>query len=297
MSQSTAKTTYQAVGNREDLSAVITNISPTETPMLSRFGRSKASGTYHEWTTDSLASATTNAQIEAGDYSFSRVASRTRTGAYTQIFVTPVEVSDTQRSVDVAGLEDEFAYQMEKKMKEHARDIEYAYVNGTGNSGASGTARALKGVLAWITTNVETGTGTATEALTETMFNDALQSAWDQGGRVDAAYANGFQKRAISAFTAGNTRNVGAAEKEVIVGVDVYDSDFGRVKIVPDRYMTATVVALLQSDLWKTAFLRPTKKVDVAKVGSATRAVIESELTLEALQQAGNAQITGLTTS
>lgn len=297
MTNATAKLTYDAVGNREDLSDVLTNISPTETPMLSRFGKVKAKNTYHEWLTDSLATATANAAVEGYDYSFSKVSSRTRAGNYTQIFQTPVEVSDTQRSVDTAGLEDEFAYQMAKKMKEHARDIEYALINATGNAGASGTARTLKGVLAWITTNVTTGTGTGSEAITATMFDNALQTAWDQGGTPDTAYANGWQKRKISQLTTSNTRNINADMKEVVIGIDVYDSDFGRIKIVPDRFMTSTVVALLQNDLWKIAELRPTKKVDVAKIGSATRAVIETELTLEARNEAGSVQITGLSTS
>lgn len=297
MAQDTAKLTYDAVGNREDLSDVITNISPVDTPMFSRFGKVKARSTNHEWLTDSLANAAANARIEGADYSFTKPAARTRLGNYTQIFWTPVEVSDTQRAVDVAGIEDEFAYQMTKKLKEHARDIEYALVNGSGNSGASGTARELKGVLAWITTNVETGSGTGSEALTSTMFDNALQKAWEQGGMPDTCFTNGFQKRRISSFTAGNTRNINADAKEVIVGVDVYDSDFGRIKIVPDRFMPADQVVVLQTDLWKVAVLRPTKKVDVAKIGSSTRAVVETELTLEARNEKGSVKITQLTTS
>lgn len=297
MAQASAVLTYDAVGNREDLLDVITNISPTETPMFSSFGKAKAKSTYHEWLTDSLAAATANAHVEGADYSFSKRAARTRLGNWTQIFQTPVEVSDTQRVVESAGVEDEFAYQMAKALKEHARDIEYALVKGTGNSGASGTARELKGVLSWISTNVETGTGTGNEALTEDMFNDALQSIWSNGGKPDTAFANGFQKRQISAFTAGSTKFVQADEKELIAGVDVYDSDFGRIKIVADRFMDTDKVAILQSDLWKVAVLRPTKSIDVAKVGSATRAVVETELTLESRNEAGSGKIVDLTTA
>lgn len=297
MAYNTALQTYQAVGNREDLSDIITNISPEETPMLSTFGKTTAKGVYHEWQTDSLAAAADNAFIEGADYSFVRVEPRARTGNYTQIFVTPVEVSDTQREVDVAGVKDEFAYQMAKKLKEHARDLENAIVTGTGNSGASGTARRLKGVLAWITTNVETGTGTGNEALTEDMFNNALQTIWNSGGRPDTAWVNGYQKRQISSFTASSTKFVEADEKKVVAGVDVYDSDFGRIKVVLDRFMTPSVVAITQTDLWKVATLRPTKKIDVAKISSSTRAVIETELTLEARNEAGSGKITGLTTA
>jgi len=299
MSNSTAMQTYQAVGNKEDLLDVITNISPLETPMFSAFGKSKAKGTYHEWLSDELAAATANAHVEGADYTFARRNPRVRTGNYTQVFVTPVEVSDTQRAVETAGLEDEYAYQMAKALKEHARDIEYAFAStaNTGNSGASGTARQLKGVMAWITTTNITGTGSGDETLTETMFNDALQAIWNKGGRPDAVYANGFQKRKISGFTASSTKFVEASEKEIVAGVDVYDSDFGRVKIVADRYMNAAQVAILQSDLWKTAVLRPTKHIEVAKVGSATRGVIETELTLESRNEAGSGKITQLATS
>jgi len=291
--------TYQAVGNKEDLLDVITNISPLDTPMFSAFGKSKAKGTYHEWLSDELAAATANAHVEGADYVFARRNPRVRTGNYTQIFVTPVEVSDTQRAVETAGLEDEYAYQMAKALKEHARDIEYAFAStaNTGNSGASGTARQLKGVMAWITTTNITGTGSGDETLTETMFNDALQAIWNKGGRPDTVYANGFQKRKISGFTASSTKFVEASEKEIVAGVDVYDSDFGRVKIVADRYMDAAQVAILQSDLWKTAVLRPTKHIEVAKVGSATRGVIETELTLESRNEAGSGKITELKTS
>lgn len=299
MSNSTAMQTYQAVGNKEDLLDVITNISPLETPMFSAFGKSKAKGTYHEWLSDELAAATANAHVEGADYVFARRDPRVRTGNYTQVFVTPVEVSDTQRAVETAGLEDEYAYQMAKALKEHARDIEYAFAStaNTGNSGASGTARQLKGVMAWITTTNITGTGSGDETLTETMFNDALQAIWNKGGRPDAVYANGFQKRKISGFTASSTKFVEASEKEIVAGVDVYDSDFGRVKIVADRYMNPAQVAILQSDLWKTAVLRPTKHIEVAKVGSATRGVIETELTLESRNEAGSGKITQLATS
>ena len=50
--------------NREDLSDMITNISPTETPFLSSIGSSKATNVYHEWLTHSLAAAVTTTAVE-----------------------------------------------------------------------------------------------------------------------------------------------------------------------------------------------------------------------------------------
>ena len=62
--------TYQSIGNREDLSDVIYDISPTDTPLLNTLARGKATAVYHEWQTDSLAAATTaNAAVEGADAS------------------------------------------------------------------------------------------------------------------------------------------------------------------------------------------------------------------------------------
>jgi hypothetical protein len=124
-----------------------------------------------------------------------------------------------------------------------------------------------------------------------------LQTIWAAGGSPNSAYPNGFNKRKISDFTASNTRNIGASEKEVVKGVDVYDSDFGRIKIKAHRQTTASVVPVLQDDMWKVAMYRPTTKIDVATVGSAKRMVVETELTLEARQEGASGKVTGLSTS
>ena len=297
MAQATALLTYDQYGNREDLLDIVTNITPTDTPMLSDFKKTKATARYHEWVTDTLASAAANAQIEGADYSFSKVASRSRTGGYTQILTKLVEVSGTQDAVDKAGVDSEYAYQMEKKLKEIARDAEYAIVQNTGNSGASGTARTLKGVLSWITTNVTTGTGTGTETLTETMYNDSLQLAYAQGGNPDTTYCNSWQKRKISGFTASTTRNIDAGAKKLIASIDVYESDFGVQAIKLDRFMDTDKIVQLQKDMWATAWLRPFKSEEVAKIGDAMRGSIIGEFTLEALNEAASAKITELATS
>ena len=75
---------HTAIGQREDLTDVIYNISPTETPFMSSIGKTKATAVYHEWQTDSLAAATTaNAAVEGADASDATLAPTTRLGNYT----------------------------------------------------------------------------------------------------------------------------------------------------------------------------------------------------------------------
>ena len=290
--------TYEAIGNREDLIDIITDISPLETPMFSSFSKTKASGTYHEWQTDSLADAASNSVIEGTDVTSASATPTVRTGNYTQILRKDWRISDTQEAVDSAGRPSEYSYQMAKGMKELARDIEYALVNGTGAAGDATAGRELKGVLAWITTNVNTGASAVTaEALSETVYNDMLQTIFESGGNPDVTYANGWQKRKISQFSTSSTRNISVEDKRLVNAIDVYESDFGVQKIVLDRYMTSTIVACLQNDLFRVASLRPTIHKSLPDDGGGRKGMVETELTLESLNEAGSGKITELTTS
>lgn len=270
------------------------NISPLETPMLSRFAKSKADARYHEWQIDTLATAAENAVVEGADTDAPALTATTRTGNYTQISEKVWRVTDTMEAVKKAGRASEFSYQMAKKMKELARDMEYVLVNGTGNSGASGTARRLKGVLSWIATNVTTGTGTGNENLSETMYNDNLQLIFAQGGTPDVTYANGWQKRKISAFSTPSTRQINVEDKKLIATVDVYESDFGLMKIILDRYMPTDTIVNLQEDLWRVAFLRPIKYKELPDLGGGPKGKVDAEYTLEALNESASGKITQL---
>jgi hypothetical protein len=246
-----------------------------------------------------LAAATKNAVIEGADATAGAITATTRVSNSCQIIRKNWAVTDTMEAVDKAGRASEFSYQMAKAMKELARDIEYAIVNGTGNTGATGAARELKGVVSFIATTDKTGTGTGTgrEALTETLFNNTLQAIYDQGGTADKAYCNGFQKRKISAFSTPSTRFVDVADKELVASVDVYDSDFGRIQIILDRYMPTDTIAILQEELWRVATLRPTKFKQLPDLGGGPKGQLETELTLEALNEAASGKITNLTTA
>lgn len=298
MSQSTALATYQVVGNREDLTDLISIITLYETPIYNDLQKTKAKATYHEWQTDTLSTGNSNAQIEGADYVFSRPGARTRTGNYTQILEKTIEVTMTQQAVDEAGAGTEYDKQLQKRIKEIGTDIEYALINATANSGASGTARTLKGILAWLTTNVETGTGTAARYLTETYYNNLLQTIWSGGGRPDTTYVNGFQKRQISAFSTPNQRQIQMADSDTLKNfVNVYQSDFGMQKVKLDSFAPTNQTMVLETDKWAVAILRGLEEVAVPRIGSAKRGAMEIELTLEARNQASSGTNTNLLTS
>lgn len=134
--------TYDAVGMREDLSDVIDNIAPTETPFLSALKKAKAKARFTEWQTDDLAAAANNAQLEGNDSTFAAVTPTTRWGNYCQISSKSFIISRTENIVDKAGRDSEIDYQTVKKTKEIKRDADFGVIqNQTYNAGAAATAR------------------------------------------------------------------------------------------------------------------------------------------------------------
>jgi len=286
---------YEAIGNREDLNDIISNISPKDTPMLSRFGKTKATNTLHEWQTDALDSASTTGIVEGTDATTTALTATTRLGNYTQISRRMFRVSDSQEAIDHAGRSSEYAYQAAKAMKVLATDIEKTLHDGTGNSGASGTARELKGVRAAISTNTVTAaTGTTTAALTVTKLDELLRTIWVQGGTPNAIYVNGTQKEAVGKFSTPITRNIDASSKRFTQVVNVYDSNYGPLDIVLDRYATSSELLAIQEDQFKVSFLRPVYVKSLPDNGGGMKGLVEAEYTLEYGNEKASGKITNL---
>lgn len=288
--------TYDLVGDREDLIEDITNISPTEKPFVSMSSRGKAEATYHEWQTDALAASNPdNAAIEGDDVTFGGHTPTARVGNYTQILTADIITSGTADAIKKAGRKDEFAYQLDKELKQLGLDIEAACLRRTASvAGDDNTARALKGVAGWIVTNVTAKSGAA---MAEEDINNGMQDAWTQGGSPTTLMCNGYNKRKISSYTSGVTKNVDIAKRMYSTVVDVFDTDFGRLSIVPNREMAASSVFGLDMDLWKIAVLRDTRVEPLAKTGDAKKAMVLTELTLESRQELGSFAITGTSTT
>ena len=121
---SNTRTTYGAIGIREDLSNIIYNISPEDTPFMSGIGKSSCDNTYFEWQIDGLSDPTDNRQIEGDDATALAVVEPDRVGNYTQISSKVVQSSGTAEAVDFAGRKSTQAYQMAKRAKELKLDME-----------------------------------------------------------------------------------------------------------------------------------------------------------------------------
>ena len=302
---------YSAIGAREDLSDVIYDISPTDTPIMSSIGKTKATGVYHEWQTDSLAAATTsNALIEGASASEATLSPTTRLGNYTQIVGKTVMVSGTLEAVDKAGRKSEMAYQLAKASAEIKRDIEAIITANQGQSAGStgSTARKMGSLLSYLKTNTNEGSGTTagvdpvtigvstrtdgtTRTFTETILKDVISKVFTSGGTPTTLFVSPALKQVVSGFTglAAQRYQVPTnGQATILAGADLYQSDFGVLQIVPDRFMRTRDALVLDPEYAALAYLRPFQTIELAKVGDADKTQILAELTLEVRNEAAH---------
>ena len=283
------------VGNREDLLDIITNISPDETPLMNKFGRSKVTGMVHSWLTDSLDTPSENAHLEDAAFSSTPSVPRVKLDNYIQIFMRDCMVTDSQEAVLKAGVKSEMAYQLAKVLKAIALDVEYAIVNNdTANQGTSVTAGKMGGIPYFVnaTKLPDNVIAAAGSEVTEEEFNDAIQAAWKVGGTPDIAVMSGANKRIVSGFTGNAHRERSADSTKIKQIVNIYESDFGLVNTLLHRLMPDTRIDFLQSEYWKLAYLIPFKTVERPKDSLVNGKVVTGQLTMECRSPEANAQIT-----
>ncbi len=308
--------TYDAIGNREDLINNIYNIAPTTTPFISGISRGPADATLHEWQTQDLADADdTNAQIEGNDAVTTASTPTVRLNNRTQISDKVPRVTRTQRQVESAGRGDEMDMQIMLKTKELKRDMEKVILaNKAKVTGSTSAARICAGVESWLATNFNGGvgavapTGDGTDANTpgtNRAFDEAdlkavLASAFDEGGEPDTIMVGSTIKQAMSGIVNGGS--AGAAQRvvdgnaaTVHTAIDIYVSDFGSLAVVPNRFQVQTSMLVLDMSMWQLATLADFQETPLAKTGDSDRVQLLSEYTLEARNEKSSGILTALT--
>jgi len=333
-------------GEREDLANFISMISRDEVPFMSSIGRTKATAIFHEWQTDELAAPAAGQVVDGITFSTAAAAQaaepyRTRLGNYCQINSKVVQVTGTKRAVDQAGVADEYAYQLKKRGVEMKRDQEFGLV-ATNQSSSGGSPRSFGGYQAWMNHNVVNKLGTPSEytaptnpgggvagtyttvtapdagSLALSDVDSLMQTIYEQGGKATKLMTSPANKRAFSAraqaagsSTAnagdGNVRRNIDADGKLRQSVEIYQSDFGDIMVVPNYVMGlastisgiaqggANFFAFVYDPMWFSwATLRPMQEVDLGQLGDSIIGQIVEEGTLECKNPKGAGLILGL---
>lgn len=318
-------TSYNIVGIREDLTNFLTILEPEDTPKLSMFAKSpRPTATYQEWQADNLSPVYFPGVLEGTDASsFANAATnRARFGNYIQKFQRTWAVSDIVQASDVAGVSDERSNAKAKKMRELKRDIEAAIGSDNEMQADNGSIPYLtRGLGMWIggtqtvhavpslyATPTASTNQTATNALTEVLFNTLFQSIFEQNGgkRAYTLYAGPNLKRYISMFqrvtgSSGTTQTYqvhqDATEHQIDLHVELYEGDFHSVTIVPDLFnglvstaLTATTFPItnqsrargyvIDQDLVGFGYMIGMENMDLPDLGAGPRGLLKTVGTL-----------------
>lgn len=295
--------TYDVTSNREDLTEEIYMIDPTETPIFSRIADVDASNTNHEWQTEALAAASdANAHLEGEDFTGEASIATVRPRNVCQIFKKEPVVSGTQQAMNHAGINNMMDHQVFKRMEEIKRDIEKSITANKGLVvGSSSTARVLRGLPSWFTTNTSRGAGTSTgdvgadasaetaaatdatitRAFTETILKDVEKQIFDSGGKTDMLVVGSANKQVVAGFTGRSSARQQVDRATIQANVDVYAGNFFQMEIVPDRFSRSRDGLFLQTDMLATAYLRRIGNERIGKQGDNMKSQVVGELTLE----------------
>jgi hypothetical protein len=310
-------TSFDAKGIREELANVISNIAPEETPFTSNVGSENVSNTFFEWQLDDLSSVDTTAIIDGDDVaSFDATTATVRVGNYTQIRRRSMIIADNLGFQDLAGRNDEVAYQLAKRGKEIKRDLETIYTGNTARSAGSASAgRVTAGLGAWVATNVnKAGDGTNPTAadgsdarndgtqrdFTEAMLKDVMQQAYTSGGNPSMLMVGPFNKTVVSGFAGIAAQRYQAPSDgptTIIGAADVYLSDFGALTVVPNRFSRERDAWCLDTEYASIATLRPIQAVDLAKTGDAEKKMLICETGLKVSNEKAHGLIADLNVS
>jgi len=324
-----SRSTFSAVGIREDLSNIIYNISPMDTPFLSMAGRGTCDNTLFEWQTDELATQAANQQLQ-GDVPDADAVVETVLGQnQTQISFKVVATTGTAEAVDFAGRRSSQAYQMAKRAKEIKRDMEFTLVRTVGGTstapktacvqswlgakttatsnlidGGASTVIGLVNVSSSVYANgtaVKTGTS-PTVQLTEAMINLVVQRCYEAGGSPDTMFCKPDLKVRLSAIAGASLAEIRTVTKgdkmaHAVNAVDVVVTDFGTFKFVPNRFCdqgSIGIVYVMDWDYWSVNYLRPFQTLNLAKTGDNVKQMMLAEYGLEAKNGRASGAIVGV---
>lgn len=313
---------------KEDVSKIITNISPEDTPCLSMFRDDKAHNTKKEWLQHSLQAAGANAHLDGEAFGANVTNDNTnapaRLGNYIQIPMKQWSIGDQAEAVSKYGRDRDYALQMAWKGAEIKRDIELAINANTAAAAAGGSGATSAGIPVWIRTNDDLGVGGASGALNNTTYGEpttartdgtlralseatflaTIANAWIAGGKPDCVPLYPTLKQRVSGYLFGGgganprsaTQNQDHGSKinsgvTAVGAVDVYVSDFGKIALIPNRFMRSRDVPILTKNLWKVAWIRKYRHKRLAPRGASEEGMLIADFTLMALAENGNGMV------
>jgi len=187
-----------------------------------------------------------NARLEGSSPGTHRAASFGTEYNYTQIIdLGTVEVTGTEEAIKKYGVDSLMQFRLDQRLRKGYVDMERDLIYGKRNQGSSSVARAMGGLVQYITNS----TNKSGAAIAESDVITALESIWGSCGaefKPDTMLGNSWAKRKVTSWYAGAAGTPRNYERQERVGgyyVTTVETDFGTL----DFLMAHTVKS---SELW-----------------------------------------------
>jgi hypothetical protein len=131
--------------------------------------------------------------------------------------------------------------------------------------------------------------------LTEVMLNDAMQQAYQNGASPTMWILPPGPKRTASTFIGRSTTQVLVGKTEVVSTVDIFATDFGRVKALPSRWVAPDIGLLIDPDYAAVAYFRAFRQYLMARIGDAENRMIVVEWGVEMRNSLAHILFNGIT--
>lgn len=292
MADTALYSTYNQIGQAEDVASWISMVSPEDTPMYTMFRKTKCTARNPEWQQDALAAAAQGGRAEGATWTATaRVPTTLRTN-YTQIIGDSFDVSETADAVKTHGRKKETNYQTLKLGKELRNNVEITFAGAaqTAALGADEQATRLMGNVLGVDPGANNivatrDTGTANRTFDEAELLTGLQSNYTNGTTSTILMVNPTQAISVSnmAYASGHSRDNHGDSTKLVMVVDILVTPFNSVKglkVVLNRYIPEGYPIAFDPEYWEIKVLRDWKRVPLAKTSDSEKFAIRWEGTL-----------------
>lgn len=305
-------TTFALTGNREDIADEISIITPIDSPFYHAVGTAPVTAMKHDFMTDAIETPGANKAKIGSDPDIEASEQPVKLSNYVQLQEKSFSISDSSEAVTTVGNSGGYDYQKALKMKALVGDMEYAFLREVAAAGDAGTEPSMKGLLNWLTTNLDkaadatlqadgTVTGGTARELTRDLLKAVMQNIYAAGGggmnKTMTAYCGSVQKDKFDAFAATGNNRRAIVKDTVDDKVDLYITSWGTVKAEIHRTMPTDVFVIFDPAFFKKATLVPVGVQELARSSRSNRKFhMTVQHTLESKNELSGGRVTNLST-
>ena len=284
-----------------DLTDEIKLVSPTDTPLTTLLmGRGQvvpATDITVTWREKQLNTQRGTLKKEGAEAGNPIKSTRGSLSNLCQIMEKVTQVSGTAQALNPKGIGNSFQSEVNDRLIETKRDMEWYFLNGTKTAENDSTPRQMDGIMNLINSgNVIDATD---KTFSEDIILDGMQKMWDAGAQGEYyAFVNASVKRLVNSLLKDGVNvkvNIDESMAQVLgITVAKIQSDFGVINLVLNRHMATDAFLAVDLDNVEIAELRGTFYEDLPKSGDYFKGHILNESTIKLLNSHAGMKIVNI---